>query len=127
MEQIHTAGTAASVAARTHRQQLAYDIDALTNHHGRSLTPNELRIILRIAMWLQLHHSFTEAEALRAASVWAGSSHHTIAAAYRHWQEKHELLEPGLLVRGRGNPQHPYHDTSVPLQQILDIDRKSVV
>ena len=72
-------------------------------------------------MWLQLHEGYTEAAAIDAASVWAGSSRHTVEPAYRHWWETGELVEHDTSQRGRGNPSHPQHDTSLSLEQILGI------
>jgi hypothetical protein len=120
---VRTAGTAASVEASAHRKQLADHIDALTNPKGRSLTTNELRIIIRIAMWLQLYDDCTELEAIDKASVWAGSSHTTITAAYKHYVDYHELLQPNTSSRGSGNPRHPRHDSIVTFDQILTIHR----
>src|SRR5690606_8589979 len=88
---------------------------------GRSLSSSELRVILRIALWLQLHEDYTEAAAIDAASVWAGSSRCTVAPAYQHWWETGQLLDPDTSRRGSGNPQHPLHDTSPTLAQILAI------
>jgi hypothetical protein len=96
-------------------------ITSLSNAAGRSLSSHELRIILRIILWLQLHEGYAEAAAVEAASVWAGSSHHTVEPAYRHWTETGELLEPDNSLRGSGNPQHPRHDTSLSLDHILAI------
>lgn len=84
LDEMRAAGTATITAAAAHRKQLADHIAALANPRGRSLTTNELRIIIRIAMWLQLHEHMTEADAIEKASVWAGSSAVTIAAAYKH-------------------------------------------
>ena len=77
-----------ALAASIHRRQRLTDgISSLSNAAGRSLSSFELRIILRIALWLQLHEDYTEAAAIDAASVWAGSSRHTIEPAYRHLQQ----------------------------------------
>jgi hypothetical protein len=115
------AAIAAHVSNTHHRHRLQQCIDSLSNPHGRSLSSNELRIILRLAMWLQLHHEYTEATAIDAASVWSGSSHMTIAPAYHHYLETQELIEPETSNRGSGNPSHPLHDTSLTLEQILRI------
>jgi hypothetical protein len=72
-------------------------------------------------MWLQLHEGYTEAASVQAASVWAGSSRHTVEPAYRHWMETGQLLESDDSMRGSGNPQHPRHDTSLSLDHILAI------
>ena len=72
-------------------------------------------------MWLQLHEGYTEAASVQAASVWAGSSRHTVEPAYRHWMETGQLLESDVSMRGSGNPQHPRHDTSLSLDHILAI------
>jgi transposase len=104
-----------------HRQRLAECIASLANPSGRSLTANELRIILRLAMWLQLHDGYSEFAAIEAASVWAGSGRRSIEPAYQHFLETNELLEPDTSLRGRGNPDHPLHDTSLTLEQILAI------
>jgi len=109
------------VANLQRRQRLADGISSLSNAAGRSLSSNELRIILRIALWLQLHEGYTEAAAIDTASVWAGSSRHTIEPAYRHWMETGELLEPDDSLRGSGDPQHPRHDSSLSLDHILAI------
>jgi transposase len=105
------------------RQRLAEGIASLSNPSGRSLSSNELRIIIRLALWLQLHEDYSEAAAVEAASVWAGSSRHTVEPAYRHWWETGELLEPDASQRGSGNPLHPRHAGSVTFDQILDIHR----
>jgi hypothetical protein len=115
------AATTASVASLRHRQRLAEGISSLSNPSGRSLSSNELRIIIRLALWLQLHEDYSEAAAVEAASVWAGSSRCTIAPAYQHWWETGELLEPDTSQQGSGNPQHPRHDSSLTLEQILAI------
>ena len=47
--------TVASVDSLRNRQRLAESIALLANPSGRSLCSNELRIILRLCMWLQLH------------------------------------------------------------------------
>lgn len=117
------AGNAASVANLRHRQRLADGIASLANPSGRSLLSNELRIIIRLSLWLQLHESYTEAAAVDAASVWTGSSRCTITAAYQYWWDTGELLEPDTSQQGSGNPQHPRHDTSLTLEQILSIHR----
>ena len=74
-------------------------------------------------MWLQLEHDYTEAAAIDAASIWAGSSHHTIVRAYHHYLATDELLEPDTSLQGGGSPHHPYHDTQLTLEQILSIHR----
>ena len=112
-EQIAAAATSASMAILRHRQRLAECIQSLSNPSGRSLSSNELRIIIRLAMWLQLHHEYTEAAAIDAASVWCGSSRVTIAPAYHHYLETNELLEPDTSHQGRGNPSHPCHTGSL--------------
>jgi hypothetical protein len=117
------AGKEAQIVTLQRRQRLAAGIESLSNPCGRSLSANELRIIIRLALWLQLHEGFTEAAGIEAASVWAGSSRHTIAAAYQHWWDTGELLEPDTSQQGSGNPQHPRHDTSLTLEQILSIHR----
>jgi hypothetical protein len=119
--QLGQAGRAAQQATLQHRRRLVDGISSLSNAAGRSLSSNELRIILRIALCLQLHEDYSEAQAIDAASVWAGSSRHTIEPAYRHWWHTGELLEPDDSQRGRGNPQHPRHDTSLTLDHILAI------
>ena len=117
------AGGAANAASLCHRQRLADGIASLANSSGRSLSTNELRIIIRLSLWLQLYESYTEAASVDAASVWTGSSRHTIAAAYQHWWDTGELFETNTSERGSGNPQHPRHDTSLTLEQILSIHR----
>lgn len=114
-------GNATQEATRQRHLRLQQCIDSLANPSGRSLSSNELRIIIRLSMWLQLHHGYTEAAAIDAASVWSGSSHMTIAPAYHHYLETQELTEPDTSQQGRGNPQHPLHDTSLTLEQILRI------
>jgi hypothetical protein len=111
---------AASVQRRHHLQQC---IDSLSNSSGRSLSSHELRIIIRLAMWLQLHHEYTEAAAIDAASVWSGSSYNTIVVAYKYWLDTGELLEPDTSHQGSGNPQHPRHTGSLSFEQILEIHR----
>ena len=103
------AGGAALVANLQHRQRISNGIASLSNAAGRSLSSNELRIIIRLALWLQLHDSYSEAAAVEAASVWAGSSRCTVAPAYQHWWNTGELLEPDTSQRGSGNPLHPRH------------------
>jgi hypothetical protein len=115
------AATAAHVVNCRRRQRLQECIDALANPSGRSLSSNELRVIIRLACWLQVHDDYSESAAIDAASVWAGSSRHTIAPAYHHFMATNELLDPDTSHRGRGNPMHPQHDTSLTLQQILSI------
>ena len=104
-----------------HRQRLAECIAVLTNPSGRSLSANELRIVIRLAMWLQLHDGFTESAAIQAASVWTGSGFNTILAAYKLYWDTGELLEPDSSRRGSGNREHPLHDTSLTLEQVLAI------
>jgi hypothetical protein len=116
-----SAGGAAFAANTQERKRLADDIAALANPQGRSLTTNELRIILRISMHLQLHDGYTEYNAIEAASVWAGSAHATIAAAYKHWLDTHTLLETPTSRRGSGNAMHPRHDTALSMQQICAV------
>ena len=106
---------------RQHRQRLQECIDKLANPVGRSLSFNELRIIIRLACWLQLHDGYSEAAAIESASVWAGSSRMTVAPTYHHYLETSELLEPDSSNRGSGNPNHPRHDTSLSLDHILAI------
>src|SRR5680860_1036437 len=115
------AGGAALVANLQHRQRLVDGISSLSNAASRSLSSNELRIILRIALCLQLQEDYSEAQAIDAASVWAGSSRHTIEPAYRHWWDTGELLESDDSQRGSGNPLHPRHDSSLSLDPILAI------
>jgi hypothetical protein len=118
------AGEASAMARKEivlHRQRLATAIESLANPHGRSLSSNELRIIIRLALWLQLQYQYTEAAAIDAASVWSGSGRHTIDPAYHHYLEAQELIEPDTSHQGRGNPLHPLHDTSLTLEQILRI------
>jgi hypothetical protein len=122
-EEAGSTGATAFVLSLQHRQRLAAGISSLSNASGRSLSTNELRIIIRIAMWLQLHEGYTEAAAVEAVSVWAGSSPHTVEAAYYYFMETDELLEPDDSHRGSGNPFHPQHDTSLTLEQILGIHR----
>lgn len=89
--------TAASTAALTtlhHRQRLAECMSLLSNPTGRSLSTNELRIIIRLAMWLQYHDNFTESHAIDSASIWSGSGRHTIESAYHHYLKTNELIEP---------------------------------
>jgi len=105
------------------RQRLAEGIASLSNPSGRSLSSNELRIIIRLSLWLQLHEDYSEAAALEAASVWAGSSRCTVAPAYQQWWETGELLEPDTSQQGSGNPQHPRHAGSVSFEAILEIHR----
>src|SRR5690348_12922146 len=81
-KEIAAAATAASVQSSRQRQHLQECIDALANPSGRSLSSNELRIIIRLACWLQVHDDYSESSAIEAASVWAGSSRHTVAPAY---------------------------------------------
>ena len=114
------AGGAAFAANIQERQRLADEIAALANPQGRSLTTNELRIILRISMHLQLQDGYTEYNAIEAASVWAGSAHATVAAAYKHWLDTHTLLETPTSKRGSGNGMHPRH-TALSMQQICAI------
>ena len=109
-ENANAAGNATQEAMRQHRQRLSDGISSLSNSSGRSLSANELRIIIRLALWLQLHEGYTEAAAVEAASVWAGSSRCIVAPAYQHWWETGELLEPDTSQRGRGNPHHPLHE-----------------
>jgi hypothetical protein len=111
----------ALVASVRRRQRLTDGISSLSNAAGRTLSCNELRITLRIALWLQLHEGYPEAASIDAASVWAGSSRHTIEPAYRHWWDTGELLEANDTQRGSGNPCHQRHDTSLTLDQILSI------
>jgi hypothetical protein len=115
------AGNAQQEVNRQRRQRLQECIDALANPLGRSLSANELRIIIRLVCWLQVHDDYSEPAAIEAASVWAGSSRHTIAPAYHHYLETRELLEPDSSRRGSGNPNHPRHDTTLSLEQILAI------
>ena len=111
-------GAATFITNMRHRQRLTECIQSLSNPSGRSLSSNE---ILRLAMWLQLHHEYTEAAAIDASSVWCGSSRITIAPAYHHYLETNELIEVDSSNRGRGNPNHPQHDTSLTLEHILGI------
>ena len=122
-QQSSALGAAAFVLNNQHRQHLSECISSLSNSSGRSLSSNELRIIIRIAMWLQVHNDYTEAAAIDSASIWAGSSHHTIISAYRHYLSTHELLEPDASNRGSGNPTHPLHNTSLTFEQILSIQQ----
>ena len=101
------AATAAHVANSKHRQRLAECIHSLSNPSGRSLSYNELRIIIRLAMWLQLYYEYSEAAAIDAASVWCGSSRITIAPAYHHYWNTNELIEVDSSNRGSGNTNHP--------------------
>jgi hypothetical protein len=114
-------GNAQQQMIRQHRKRLQECIDALANPLGRSLSSNELRIIIRLACWLQVHDDYSEAAAIEAASVWAGSSRTTVAPAYHHFLATNELLEPDNSNRGSGNPSHPRHDTSLSLDHILAI------
>lgn len=116
-------GAAASEASLRRRQRLQECIHLLSNPLGRSLSSNELRIIIRLACWLQVHADYSESAAIDAASVWAGSSHHTIAPAYHHFLATNELLEPDNSNRGSGNPQHPRHAGSVSFEAMLEIHR----
>src|ERR1700722_12860758 len=95
----------------------------LANPNGRSLSANEQRIVIRLAMWLQLHDDYSEAAAIQTASVWAGSSHMTIGPAYHHYLQTQELMEPDSSERGRVNPDHPLHDISLTLEHILAIHK----
>jgi hypothetical protein len=114
---------AISVVAAAHRRKLQEHIDALTNPRGRSLTANELRIIIRIAVWLQLHEHIPQAEAIEKASVGAGSSATTITAAYQHYIDTNEILEPDTSFRGTGSPRHRRHDSALSFEQLLTIHR----
>jgi hypothetical protein len=116
-----SAGGAALANTLRYRERLIEGIAALGNPSGRSLPAGEMRIILRLAMWLQLHDGFSETAAVNAASIWAGSGSRTVTAAYRQWWETGEVPEPDTSERGSGNPQHPRHDTSLSLEQILSI------
>ena len=120
-EELARSGGAGRAASLHHRQRLAEGIASLSNQSGRSLSSNELRIIIRLALWLQLHEDYSEAAAVEAASVWAGSSRCTVAPAYQHWWETGELLEPDTSQQGSGNPQHPRHASSVSFEAILAI------
>src|SRR5206468_483877 len=104
-----------------HRKRLTEGLVCLANPTGRQLAAAELRIIIRIVMWLQVHENFSEANAIASASIWSGSGRHTIELAYRHYLETNELIEPDTSLQGRGNPSHPQHDTSLTLEQILNI------
>lgn len=116
-----TVAQGTALSNHQHRQHLAACISSLSNPNGRSLSSNELRIIIRIAMWLQLNHDYSEAAAIDAASVWAGSSYMTIAPAYHHYLATNELIEPDTSHRGSGNREHPKHNTSLSFEQILSI------
>lgn len=118
---ITAAAREAGKTSLRHRQRLEAGYISLANAPGRQLSSNELRIIIRIAIRLQLDEDYTEAAAIEAASVWAGSSRHTVEPAYRHWYETDELVESDQSLRGRGNPAHPQHDTSLTLDQVLGI------
>ena len=120
-ENANVESNAVQEAMRQHRQRLQECIDKLANPVGRSLSFNELRIIIRLACWLQLHDGYSEAAAIESASVWAGSSRMTVAPTYHHYLETSELLEPDSSNRGSGNPNHPRHDTSLSLDHILAI------
>ena len=111
-ESVATA-TAAHVANSKHRKRLAECIHSLSNPSGRSLSSNELRIIIRLAMWLQLYYEYSEAAAIDAASVWCGSGRMTIGPAYHHYWETNELIEVDSSNRGSGNPLHPRHTGSL--------------
>jgi hypothetical protein len=106
---------------RQRRQRLSDGIASLSNPSGRSLSSNELRIIIRLALWLELHEDYTEAAAVEAASVWAGSGRCTIAQAYDHWWETAELLEADTSMRGKGNPQHPLHAGGLTVEAQMQI------
>jgi hypothetical protein len=74
-------------------------------------------------MWLQLHEHIPQAEAIEKASVWAGSSTTTIAAAYQHYIETSELLITDTSIRGGGSPSHRLHESVLSFEQILTIHR----
>ena len=112
-QELSMIGANTFVLNQQHRQRLAQCISSLSNPSGRSLSSNELRVIIRIAMWLQLQDGYSEDAAIKAASVWAGSSYMTITSAYHHYLATNELLEPDASNRGRGNPIHPHHNTSL--------------
>ena len=119
-EELAHSGGAGHATSLHHRQRLAEGIASHSNPSGRSLSSNELRIIIRLALWLQLHEVYSEAAAVEAASVWAGSSRCTVTPAYQHWWETGELLEPDTSQQGRGNPQHPRHTGALtPEAQVL--------
>jgi hypothetical protein len=120
-EAANAVGNAVQDALRQHRRRLAEGISSLSNPSGRSLSSNELRIIIRLALWLQLHEDYSEDAAIKAASVWSGSGHMTVGPAYHHWWETGELLEPDTSQQGSGNPQHPRHVSSVSFEAILAI------
>jgi hypothetical protein len=123
-ESMRAAGTAASAAKHRKQQQLQSDVDRLANPPGRSLSANELRIIIRIAMCLQLNHGYSEFSAIESASVWAGSSRAIVHQAYAHYVATHELVEPDTSARGSGNARHRRHDSVLSFQQILAIHRE---
>jgi hypothetical protein len=113
-----------SLSASIHRRQRLQEcIHMLANPLGRSISTNELRIIIRLACWLQVHDDYTEPAAIEAASVWTGSSRITIAPLYYHFLVTSELLVPDSSHRGSGNPDHPRHAGSVSFEQILEIHR----
>jgi hypothetical protein len=116
-------GKAAQILSLKRQQRLQECIHLLANPSGRSLSSNEMRIIIRLACWLQLHDDYSESAAIEAASVWAGSSHHTLAPAYHHFLATNELLEPDSSNRGSGNPDHPRHAGSVSFEAMLEIHR----
>jgi hypothetical protein len=120
-EELAHAGAEGRVSSIYRRQRLVECIASLSNPTGRSLSKNELRIIIRLTMWLQLYDNFTEPKAIELASVWSGSGRHTIELAYYHYLDTNELIEPDTSLQGKGNPSHPLHDTSLTLEQILGI------
>src|SRR5690349_19572055 len=80
-QELSMIGANTFVLNQQHRQHLSECISSLSNSTGRSLSSNELRVIIRIAMWLQLQDGYSEDAAIKAASVWSGSSHMTITSA----------------------------------------------
>jgi hypothetical protein len=123
LDENRAAANTTRVAVAAHRTRLAEHIDALSNPRGRSLTANELRIIIRIAMWLQLHEHIPQAEAIEKASVWSGSGATTITAAYQHYIDTNEIMEPDTSTRGGGSLSHRLHDSALSFEQILTIHR----
>ncbi len=116
-------GSATSLTNHSHTLELHSKLAALSNSPGRQLSKNEMRIIIRIAIWLQVNDNRTEFDAVEQASVWAGSSRHTIAGTYRHYINTGEIQEPDTSARGSGNITHPRHDVSLQFEQILSIHR----
>ena len=116
-------GNSSQLSAAEFKKKMIEAIESLSNPSGRSLSHDELRIIVRLVLWLELNEEYSEFSAVNLASSMVASSLSTIKSAVEAFLATGEICEADASRQGSRNPSHPLHRECLSSDQMFELHR----